>query len=101
MMSLGVKSALFHETSGESTTFEESGSSCCICGEIRAPRSLFIGLGAFFVLQARKHNNRRLTMLKNEIAFAKQAILTTRDWDTFQAILRKCLACKTPQPSKK
>ncbi|MEE4243187.1 MAG: hypothetical protein V2I36_17120 [Desulfopila sp.] len=40
-------------------------------------------------------------MMKNEIAFAKQAVLTTRDWDTFQAILRKCLSYKPPQPDKK
>ena len=30
-------------------------------------------------------------MEKNELAFAKQAILATRDWDTYQAIIRKCL----------
>jgi hypothetical protein len=31
-------------------------------------------------------------MIKNELAFAKQAALATKDWDTYQAILRKCLA---------
>lgn len=30
-------------------------------------------------------------MLKNEIAFTKQALLSTKDWDTYQAILHKCL----------
>ncbi len=30
-------------------------------------------------------------MEKNELAFAKQALLATRDWDTYQAIIRKCL----------
>lgn len=31
-------------------------------------------------------------MTRNELAFAKQALLSTKDWDTFQAILRKCLS---------
>lgn len=31
-------------------------------------------------------------MAKNELAFAKQAALATKDWDTYQAILRKCLS---------
>ncbi len=31
-------------------------------------------------------------MTKNEVAYAKQAALATKDWDTYQAILRKCLA---------
>jgi hypothetical protein len=30
-------------------------------------------------------------MDKRELAFAKQAILGTKDWDTYQAIIRKCL----------
>ncbi len=30
-------------------------------------------------------------MTRNELAYAKQALLSTKDWDTFQAILRKCL----------
>lgn len=33
-------------------------------------------------------------MPKNEIAFTKQALLATRDWDTFQALLRKCLTTR-------
>ena len=37
-------------------------------------------------------------MTRNELAYAKQALLSTKDWDTFQAILRKCLASK-PQAS--
>jgi hypothetical protein len=57
--------------------------------------------GGIFLLQAFIPRKRRLTMMKNEIAFAKQAVLTTRDWDTFQAILRKCLSYKPPQPDKK
>jgi hypothetical protein len=61
----------------------------CICGEIRAPRSiLFIGLGAFFapdpIFQEEQMENR-------ELAFTKQAILATKDWDTYQVILRRCL----------
>lgn len=30
-------------------------------------------------------------MPKNEIAFTKQALLATKDWDTYQAILHRCL----------
>jgi len=35
-------------------------------------------------------------MLRSEIAFAKQALTATRDWDTFQAVLRKCFSVKKP-----
>ena len=35
-------------------------------------------------------------MQNTEIAFAKDGLLTTRDWDTFQAILRKCLRFRKP-----
>jgi len=40
-------------------------------------------------------------MLRNEIAFTKQAILATKDWDTFQAILRKCLSPQATKPKPK
>ena len=40
-------------------------------------------------------------MLKNEIAFTKQALLSTKDWDTYQAILHKCLAATRPPKKKK
>jgi predicted Mrr-cat superfamily restriction endonuclease len=30
-----------------------------------------------------------ITMEKNEIAFAKQSLLTIKDWDAFQALMRK------------
>jgi len=33
-------------------------------------------------------------MQNTEMTFAKSGALTTRDWDTFQAILRKCLGAK-------
>ena len=33
-------------------------------------------------------------MNRTEITFAKTGALTTRDWDTYQAILRKCLRNK-------
>ncbi len=36
-------------------------------------------------------------MSRKEIAFAKSCALATRDWDTYQAILRRCLK---PQPEK-
>ncbi len=35
-------------------------------------------------------------MQNTEISFAKTGLLTTRDWDTYQAILRKCLRFKKP-----
>lgn len=35
-------------------------------------------------------------MQNSELAFAKNGLLTTRDWDTFQAILRKCLRVRKP-----
>ncbi|MFC1832784.1 hypothetical protein ACFL0S_12315 [Thermodesulfobacteriota bacterium] len=35
-------------------------------------------------------------MQNTELAFAKNGLLTTRDWDTFQAILRKCLRFRKP-----
>ena len=30
-------------------------------------------------------------MSQMELAFTKQCVLATRDWDTYQAILRRCL----------
>jgi hypothetical protein len=33
-------------------------------------------------------------MQNTEISFAKTGLLATRDWDTFQAIMRKCLRFK-------
>jgi hypothetical protein len=30
-----------------------------------------------------------ITMEKNEIAFVKQSILAIKDWDAFQALMRK------------
>ena len=30
-------------------------------------------------------------MAKKEIAFTKQCALSTKDWDVFQAIIRKCI----------
>ena len=42
-------------------------------------------------------------MQNTEMSFAKTGLLTTRDWDTFQAILRNCLRFKKParkQPVK-
>jgi hypothetical protein len=40
-------------------------------------------------------------MIRAEIAFAKTGALTTRDWDTYQAILRKCLRIKNSPEKKK
>lgn len=39
-------------------------------------------------------------MLRNEIAFTKQALLSTKDWDTYQAILHKCLAVRSTKKRK-
>lgn len=38
-------------------------------------------------------------MPKNEIAFTKQALLATKDWDTYQAILHRCLKPLTTKKS--
>lgn len=43
-------------------------------------------------------------MQNTEMSFAKNGVLTTRDWDTYQAILRKCLRFRKPlrkDPPKK
>jgi hypothetical protein len=53
------------------------------------PDQLLIGPGAFFLLRAAPF--RRKQMENKELAFTKQAILATKDWDTYQAIIRKCL----------
>jgi hypothetical protein len=34
----------------------------------------------------------RSVMSAREISFTKQSIITTKDWDVYQAILRKCLS---------
>jgi hypothetical protein len=60
-----------------------------ICGEIRAPRSIFYWSGGFFVLQAPMYQEEQ--MENRELAFTKQAILATTDWDTYQILIRRCL----------
>lgn len=37
-------------------------------------------------------------MSQKELVFAKKCALATRDWDTYQAILRKCLKPVKPEP---
>jgi hypothetical protein len=81
--------------------FEDTRPKCCICGEIRAPGSILIGPGAFFSCGPSPLGYWRILMLKNEIAFTKQALLSTKDWDTYQAILHKCLAATRPPKKKK
>ncbi len=54
---------------------------------------MFIGSG-FVHSRTFTLSNWRMCMPKNEIAFTKQALLATRDWDTFQALLRKCLTTR-------
>jgi len=39
-------------------------------------------------------------MMKNELAFTKQAALATKDWDTYQAILRRCLSSHSTKKVK-
>lgn len=40
-------------------------------------------------------------MSQMELTFAKKCALATRDWDTFQAILRKCLKPRATEPARK
>lgn len=37
-------------------------------------------------------------MGRKEIAFTKQCALATKDWDTFQIVIRKCLSPNKPKP---
>lgn len=37
-------------------------------------------------------------MGRKEIAFTKQCALATKDWDTFQIVIRKCLSPGKPKP---
>merc|ERR1711879_855601 len=77
--------------------FEDTRPKCCICGEIRAPGSIPIGPGLFlWGLRTFTRKYWRNRMLRNEIAFTKQALLSTKDWDAYQAILHKCLAAPRP-----
>lgn len=39
-------------------------------------------------------------MTENELAFTKQAALATKEWDTYQAILRKCLSSHSTKKVK-
>ncbi len=72
------------------TVSEDQRQSTCICGEIRAPGSISsIGPGVFFAPD--RTFIRRKQMNRKELAFAKQAILSTKDWDAYQAMIRKCL----------
>ena len=80
-------------------TFAEQRSIACICGEIRAPGSIF-WFRAFFCLVNLQPAPWEEPMLKNELAFTKQALLATKDWDTYQAILRRCLVLRSA-PTKK
>jgi hypothetical protein len=40
-------------------------------------------------------------MSQTELAFAKKCVLATREWDTYQAILRKCLKPSKVEPGPK
>lgn len=40
-------------------------------------------------------------MGNRELAFVKQALLTTTDWDVFQTLLRKCLELRKVEGSSK
>ncbi len=39
-------------------------------------------------------------MIKKEITQAKQCALTTRDWDTYQVIVRTCLTTRRSPPDR-
>ena len=45
----------------------------------------------FFYFPVRHFTQRRSAMSQREIVFAKKGALATKDWDTFQAIIRTCL----------
>ena len=49
-----------------------------------------------FSLSPASPQSKEAVMQNTELAFAKNGLLTTRDWDTFQAILRKCLRVRKP-----
>jgi len=71
----------------------------------QGPRINFIYWSGGFFTPGRTFS-RREQMDKKELAFAKQAILSTKDWDIYQAIIRKCLRgvdidCKTRRKSGK
>ncbi|WP_163339744.1 hypothetical protein [Desulfopila sp. IMCC35008] len=38
---------------------------------------------------------RSSSMSAREVAFTKQSVISTKDWDVYQAILRKCLGKTT------
>lgn len=40
-------------------------------------------------------------MQNTEMSFAKTGVLTTKDWDTYQAILRNCLRFRKPPKTQK
>lgn len=59
-----------------------------ICGEIRAPRSL-IDPGAFFIVfRVGFFFLEGMIMDKKELAYAKQTVVTVKDWDAYQAVIR-------------
>jgi len=41
------------------------------------------------------------SMSQKEFVFAKKCVLATRDWDTFQVILRTCLKPSSTDPVQK
>lgn len=57
------------------------------------PPTKLVGDGSlserFSLATAPNPNTRRIQMDKNAIAGMKQGLVATRDWDSFQAILRK------------
>ena len=69
------------------------GVSVHICGE-QGPQISF-GLGAYFYCPGPLHPFKEVLMSRRkEIVLAKKCALTTRDWDTFQIIIRRCLRTK-------
>ena len=67
---------------------------------VTGPPDRFHGLEAFFRAPDLLFHFEEGSMSRKELVFAKECALTTRDWDTFQAILRKCLKPAVSEPVK-
>ena len=63
----------------------------------QGPQINFYWSGGFF-RPGPAHFPGRQIMGNSELSFARQNALTTRDWDTYQLILRKCLRSLGPVP---
>ncbi len=68
---------------------EDQGESTYICGEIRAPRSTYLIRGLFLYRRILPVIDMEdFAMDKKELAYTKQTVLTVKDWDAFQDVVR-------------